>query len=664
MPSAIPSATYRLQLIPTFGFDDAAAAVPYLKALGITHVYASPFLKARSGSTHGYDVVDYNSLNPELGGEAGFRRFRAALDAADMGLILDFVPNHMAVHGCDNPWWLDVLEWGPRSPFAQFFDIDWRALPYRRRACVLVPVLGQPYAEVLRAGKIELRYDRKDGSFSAWYFANRFPIAPECYGEILQTVIMFSSAVDGPGAHRLRELAAASPARSTGQEATFRFKSELAAVRGGETIIRQGLAAYRAAADRADAIRKLHALLERQHYRLAHWRLAATQINYRRFFDITSLAGVTPENPAAFTAIHHLVGRMIAKGEIQGLRLDHIDGLRDPAKYCRDLQQFIAAARPSDRKSFYVIVEKILAEGERLPRFPGVTGTTGYEWLNMISRVLIDARGQAALDRAWRQSSGSDLAFDAILMATKRYVMWNVLASEFSGLCRALAQIGVGQYASRDHGAERLAAALELYVLHFPIYRTYIDAGGAGESDRLIIDETIERARAEWSGPDAVFNLLRDALTLDLAGRRGYGAARVREFARKVQQFTGPMMAKSLEDTAFYRYHRLLALNEVGGDPATWDIPVSDFHDRMADRAVTAPRGLTATTTHDTKRGEDARARLLALSELADDWAEAVPQWKNSMPPPWHHQADRTPQRRRMNTCSTKRCSARGRSKA
>jgi (1->4)-alpha-D-glucan 1-alpha-D-glucosylmutase len=273
-----------------------------------------------------------------------------------------------------------------------------------------------------------------------------------------------------------------------------------------------------------------------------------------------------------------------------------------------------------------VVVEKILADGERLPEFPGVVGTTGYEWLNAISRVLLDERGQSALDRTWRQSSGDERAFDAVLTAAKRHVLRTILASEFAALSRLLARMAAGGYKSRDYGAENLTAALELYILCFPIYRTYIGSAGASARDRRIIDETISRARPLWSGPQTIFDFLRAASTLDLVatGRRGYSIPRVRRFSQKLQQFTGTLMAKSLEDTAFYRYHRMLALNEVGGNPAAWGLSVSDFHDRLIDRAAAAPHGLTTTATHDTKRGEDARARLLALSEIAEDWAQAV----------------------------------------
>jgi (1->4)-alpha-D-glucan 1-alpha-D-glucosylmutase len=632
MPPAIPIATYRLQLTPSFGFDAAAALVPYLKALGISHLYASPFLKARSGSTHGYDVVDHNALNPELGGEDAFQRLREALAQADIGLILDFVPNHMAVLHADSPWWLDVLEWGPKSPYAASFDIDWQTLPGRPRGGVLIPILGRSYGEALESGEIELRYDAAEGSFSVCYGEHRLPIGPNRYGEILQKAVAEAGAGDQPAGRQLIELAARyrGPHNPPRPQAPA-FKAELAAIAGGKDVIERGLRAYRPGSGEPGAVLALHYLLERQHYRLAHWRLAGSEINYRRFFDINELAGLRVEDARTFDAIHGLVRGLIGNSSLQGLRLDHIDGLRDPHQYFRRLQRLIDTQRPPGDEPFYVIVEKILADGERLPRFAGVAGTTGYEWLNIISRVLLDDRGLGALERAWREASGDERAFDAILIEAKRRVIENILASEFTVLVRLLARIAAGHYATRDYPADRLRRAFELFILHFPIYRTYVTPSGPSREDRAVIDAALAKARADWFGPDsAIFDFLRDALTLDLVspGRTGHSIARDRRFAFKVQQFTGPMMAKSLEDTAFYRYHRLLALNEVGGNPAAGGLSVGAFHQRMRERAAKSPHGLTTTATHDTKRGEDARARLIALSELPGEWAHKVEDWR------------------------------------
>src|SRR5215510_10567704 len=629
MPSSVPLATYRLQLTPNFGFDQAAELVPYLKTLGISHLYASPFLKARSGSPHGYDVIDHNSFNPELGGEDAFQRLSDTLAAADIGLILDFVPNHMGVHYADNPWWLDVLEWGPKSPHAASFDIDWQTLPGHPRGGVLIPILGSSYGEALEGGEIELRYDA-EGSFSAWYHEHRLPIGPGRYGEILQKVVAEAGATEEPAGRALIELAARyrGPHNPPRDQAPA-FKAMVASIVDGKEVIERGMRAYRPPGPHA--VLALHYLLERQHYRLAYWRLAGSEINYRRFFDINTLAGLRVEDAGTFQAIHGLVRRLIAKGSLHGLRLDHIDGLRDPHQYFRRLQRLIDLERPPGAGAFYVIVEKILADGERLPRFAGVAGTTGYEWLNVISHLLLDDRGLATLGRTWHDVSGDERSFDAILIEAKRRVITNILASEFTVLTRLLARIAAGHYTTRDYTAERLRAAFGLFILHFPIYRTYVTPSGPSREDRAIIEGALANARADWFGSDlGIFDFLRDALTLDLIapGRAGHSIARDRRFAFKVQQFTGPMMAKSLEDTALYRFHRLLALNEVGGNPAADGLSVASFHERMQERAAKRPHGLTATATHDTKRDEDARARIVALSELADEWTRSVHQWR------------------------------------
>ena len=627
-PKDIPLATYRLQLSKEFGFDEAARLVPYLKSLGISHLYASPFLKARAGSKHGYDVVDHASLNPEFGGDAAFERLSDALRANDMGLILDFVPNHMGIGYADNAWWLDVLEWGRQSSHAHAFDISWDLLPFRHGG-VLLPVLGQPFGEALHKGDIALRYDPREGSFSAWYFEHRFPINPQRYGDMLRTIVAAAAGGDEPAGRALLELAAAySHPRSPSYAQAPELKRKLMEIEGALALIERGLKAYRA--DHDEGRHALHRLLERQHYRLAYWRVAVSGINYRRFFDINDLAGLRVEDARTFRPVHRLVARLIAEGRLQGLRLDHIDGLRDPMQYTRRLGQLGRQAARSPKRKLYVVVEKILGPDEALPRFADVDGTTGYEWLNVISRLLLDERGLPALDRAWQRVTGERRSFGEILEQAKRRVVETILSSEFTVLAQLLARIAAGHYSTRDYTPDRLRAALELYVVAFPIYRTYVTSAGASDSDRAVIGQAIAAARARWPGSDPeIFEFLRDVITLDLLkDSRSYSRPRVRDFAFRLQQFTGPLMAKSLEDTAFYRYHRLIALNEVGGHPDVGGITVSDFHERMRLRAELFPHGMTATATHDTKRGEDARGRILALSELAEEWSEEVLRWR------------------------------------
>lgn len=631
MASPIPSATYRLQFTASFTFDDATAVVPYLKKLGISHVYASPFLKARKGSTHGYDIIDHNEINPELGGADAFERFSAALKAHELGLILDFVPNHMGVHYDDNIWWLDVLEWGQKSPFADTFDIDWDMLPFRKKPGILLPILGTSYGEALSNGDIELRYDEHDGSFSAWYFEHRLPIAPERYSDILRVVAGGSDNSKGT-AIELLELAQrytgpGNPSRTNAPA----LKAAIKSIGGSADLIHQGLEHYRAKQDEPEQIQRLHSLLERQHYRLAHWRLATSEINYRRFFDVNSLAGLRVEDRSVFDRIHGLVGRLIGEDKLQGIRLDHIDGLRDPAQYFQRLRQLIKRVQKPGTPPIYILIEKILGEREKLPRFAGVAGTTGYEWLNDISHVLANKPGLEELGEIWRQTSNISPDFDPVLRSAKRRVLETLLASEFTVLTRLLARIAAGHYSTRDYSEDSLRQAFELFVLHFPVYRTYTTNSGPDEQSRTLIRSVIDEARKDWFGADAgIFDFIRDALTLDLIemDQHSRGAQRIRRFALKAQQFTGPMMAKSLEDTSFYRYHRLLAFNEVGGEPAASATTPAQFHERMIERAREWPHGLTSTATHDTKRGEDARARILALTEMPGDWAAAVGRWK------------------------------------
>ena len=536
------------------------------------------------------------------------------------------------MHFAANPWWLDVLEWGEASPHAASFDIDWDQLPYRARGGVLLPIIGTSYGQALESGDIKLRYDAGEGSFSAWYFEHRLPIAPERYSEILRMIVKEAAAEEGAAGKSLIALAS----RYTGLRHPNRreaptFKAELMSIEGGADIIERGLSGYRAGPDRAAATLALHHLLERQHYRLGHWRLASSEINYRRFFDVNTLAGLRVEDAGTFDAIHTLVKKLISENKLQGLRLDHIDGLRDPAQYFQRLRRLVREAQGKHPQPFYTVIEKILGEDEKLPKFNGVHGTTGYEWMNVMTQVLVDSKGLGALDEVWRQLSNQSPKLEPVLLEAKRRVLETLLASEFTVLSRLLARIASGHYSTRDYSADSLRQALELYVLHFPVYRTYLTSSGPTAHDRALISETIDKARADWfAADDGIFDFLRDALTMDLLkpGRAAHSAPRVRRFALKVQQFTGPLMAKSLEDTAFYRYHRLLALNEVGGDPSAKALPLPAFHALMTTRAREWPHGMTASATHDTKRGEDARMRIMALAEIPGEWTSAVARWK------------------------------------
>ena len=454
--------TYRLQLTKAFGFAQAAAIVPYLETLEITHVYASPFMRARSGSTHGYDVVDHAAFNPELGGEAGFETLSAALKASGLGLILDFVPNHMGVHFADNAWWLDVLEWGPKSRFAKSFDIDWDLLPHRRRPGILLPILGTSYGDALDSGDIKLDYDAQAGTFSAHYFEHRLPIAPPRYSEILRVIIAAAKAEDSTAGRALLELAKAygGPGVPDVRNAP-RLKNALKDITGAEQVIRRGLGAFRSQEGQAQA-HALHILLEHQHYRLSHWKLASSDINYRRFFDVNALAGLRVEDRDTFDRVHALVRRLIETDRIQGLRIDHIDGLHDPVGYLQRLRKLIRDAQGRSPRPFILLIEKILAEHEALDNFEACDGTTGYEWMNLFSRVLLAPEGYEALKDTWRQATNLSPSFEPILLEAKRRVLETLLVSEFTVLTRLLARIAAGHYSTRDYSEDSLRQALAL----------------------------------------------------------------------------------------------------------------------------------------------------------------------------------------------------------
>lgn len=632
MPPSIPTATYRLQFSKSFGFRQAAELVPYLKALGVSHVYASPFLRAREGSTHGYDVVDHNQIDPQFGGDAGFGTFCAALAQADLGLILDFVPNHMGIGRTDNAWWLDILEWGPASPYAGFFDVDWKNAPGRGRPAVTLPILGKPYGQALAGGELKLVYDAERGSFSIWYFEHRLPVRPADYPALLQKVA---------GATDLPELKLSARELRSDRDKADRLKAALAAQPKLAPAINSALAPYDCSAGAA-ACRRLHKLLLRQSYSLAYWRSSGSEINYRRFFDINDLAGLRMEETEVFAATHKLVGDLIHSGKLHGIRLDHVDGLYDPAGYCRVLGEY--AAKCGAPAEFYILIEKILGKDERLPDFPYVAGTTGYEWMNVIARLFVRGEGLIALDRVWRDFTGQVASYHAMEQAAKAEVISSMFAGEFATLVRLLRRVAAGHAGSQDFTTEQLRTALLAYVQALPVYRTYVTAeGGASEQDRAIIEDAVDKARLKARRIEpALFTFLKDLFTLDLLATAGYSRRRASLFVGKLQQFTGPVMAKSLEDTCFYRYFRLIALNEVGGHPDGDGMDAPAFHGAMQQRLEQQPQGLTATATHDTKRGEDARLRLACLSELADEWQAAVRRWHRWN---WHLQTDLTGRR-------------------
>jgi (1->4)-alpha-D-glucan 1-alpha-D-glucosylmutase len=611
-------ATYRLQFNRGFTFRDAIGLVPYLAQLGVSHIYASPIMEARPGSTHGYDIVDHNRLNPEIGSDDDFRTLVDTLHRHGMGLILDIVPNHMGVGGRDNAWWLDVLEWGRESPFAEFFDIHWDGPRPDLGGRVLLPVLGEQYGVVLENGGIELRFDPAEGSFSAWYFEHRFPISPRTYPAILT----------GGGAV-LREFAAhfgslRRGSREAARERAAELKQRLAE-HAQETAIAQAVAAAlkRFAGRKGDpaGFRRLHRLLEAQAYRIADWRVAAEEINYRRFFNINQLAGLRMELPRVFEETHRLVGELIRRGDVEGLRIDHIDGLCDPLDYCERLQ--------NEFGPHYLLVEKILAPYEHLPDWP-IAGTTGYDFINQVLGLFVDPAGERAMTLLYRRIAERGTSFDEVLYASKKRIMQVNLASEMNVLAREFHSMSMQDWRTRDFTLNGMLAALEEVVAGFPVYRTYVSSRGASAEDRRYIEWALAQAKKRWRVNDtSIFDFIRAVLTDHSEDRELHlppeEALRV---AMHFQQVTGPVMAKACEDTAFYRYIRLLALNEVGGDPRRFGISPAAFHHLTQERARTWPRAMVTTATHDTKRGEDARMRLALLSELPREWGRQLVRWR------------------------------------
>lgn len=558
-----PQSTYRLQFHKDFTFRDAVKIIPYLADLGITHVYASPYLAAVAGSTHGYDVIDHNRLNPEIGSEADYEAFIAALKQHGMSHILDMVPNHAGVDTNDNLAWNAVLESGESGPYAHFFDIDWRGSPNPvLRGRVLLPILGEPYAKCLEQGQLKLSPDATGNRIVLRYFNREIPIAPEtCSKESLEHINSHPDLLDD--------------------------------------------------------------LLNRQHYRLAWWRVASEEINYRRFFDITSLAALSMERPEVFEATHKLVFRLLSEGKIAGLRIDHPDGLKNPREYLHRLQQHF------DPAPLYVVVEKILAFGERLPSDWPCNGTSGYDFLAMANELFVDGANEEPFTDLYQKLAGDNEPFDELCYQKKAFILDHSLAGDLDRLTRRLARLARKDRRAHDFTWRSLRRGLREIIAAFPVYRTYIESSEVRPEDLENVGLATTRAiERNPSMPVDLFHFVRDMIL-----------QRPR-FAAKFQQLTAPTMAKGVEDTAFYLYHRLISLNEVGGDPSRFGLRPADLHRYLADRQKHWPYALSALSTHDTKRSEDVRARLNVLSEIPDQWEAHVTRWmerkvdKSSAPSP------------------------------
>jgi (1->4)-alpha-D-glucan 1-alpha-D-glucosylmutase len=681
MPAQPPIATYRVQFNAGFTFKDAERIVPYLASLGIGALYASPIFKAAPGSMHGYDVTDYGSLNPEIGTEEEFRALVAALQRHSLGLTLDFVPNHMGIAGGANAWWLDVLENGQTSAYAQVFDIDWRPLKAELRNKVLIPVLGEHYGVVLERGELTLKYE--NGVFTVWYFDQPLLIAPPSYpfilGHALGTLVdrfepeaiplleyqSILTAFDRlppnderdpdriaerqreqvVAKRRLADLVSATPEIAEALEATLRW--------------------FNGRVDEPDSFDALDALLELQSYRLAFWRTAAEEINYRRFFAINELAAIRQEIPEVFAATHRLLLHLVGEGAITGVRIDHPDGLWDPAGYFAQLQRgaFLARARaivegdpPRTARNLawddfeprlaawwqeqagnmahwplYIVVEKILERGEALPADWAVHGTVGYEFAQAVTGLFVDPSNRKAFDALYaRFTSGEQQSFADIVYESKQLIMRVALASEVNVLARALNRISEQHRRTRDFTLNNLRFAMREIIACFPVYRTYItcDQEKLSDRDRHVIEQAVQTAKRRNPASDpSVFDFVRDVL-LGTSGdvTESQRAERCR-FGMKVQQLTGPVMAKGLEDTAFYIYNRLISLNEVGGDPTNFGLSLTDFHTQNNERLRRWPAAMLTSSTHDTKRSDDVRARIDLLSEIPREWRASINRW-------------------------------------
>jgi (1->4)-alpha-D-glucan 1-alpha-D-glucosylmutase len=622
----VPTASYRLQFNAAFTFRDAAAIVPYLAELGITDVYASPILRARKGSQHGYDVVDAFALNPELGSEEDFNALHETLRAHHLGFLLDVVPNHMAASE-ENAWWMSVLENGPHSRFLHYFDIDWSPVTAHGQTVnkVLLPILGRPYGEALQAQEIRLQFDA-DGFFFR-YYEKRLPLAPQSYAHVLRECV---DALPGEGvAIELRELVESGdnvPNSKFLKETLSRIYAESEEFRSAldATIER-----FNGRAGDADSMNSLDALLDAQWYRLAYWRIASEKINYRRFFDVTDLVGVRVENPEVFEARNRRTLDLIAEGKVTGMRIDHIDGLYDPIGHMRKLQ-----LRLGDR--FYVVVEKILEHGEELPREFPVAGTTGYDFTDSLNALFVDSDGLARLDAFYRAFTGRTESFDDVCYTRKKQVIHELFSGEMRALGKQLSALALADRNARDFAPSELLAALTEITACMRVYRTYVREESVSAEDAGYIREAVgeARRRAGTTIDERLLAFLECVLLVDPPSYSASERERWRAFVMRWQQFTGRVMAKGVEDTAFYNYNRLVSLNEVGGEPGRGAFDgLAEFHARNARQAEAWPHTMNATSTHDTKRSEDVRARIHVLSELAPQWTREVRRWSKMNAP-------------------------------
>ncbi|MDP9185766.1 MAG: malto-oligosyltrehalose synthase [Verrucomicrobiota bacterium] len=647
----IPTCTYRLQFNRWFTFAQAREIVPYLQALGVTDVYASPYFQAGSNSLHGYDITDHNKLNAVIGSQADYDAWVTELHAHGMGQVLDFVPNHMGVAEPGNKWWADVLENGPSSMYAPYFDIDWRPLKSDLRDKVLLPILTDQYGRVLERGELQVRFE--EGAFYLAYQNQKLPIAPGTYRFVLEMALEnlaeykdeefygeFQSILTAleylPRRTETDPEKIAERAREK-EIVKRRLERRCQEAPQVQRAIEKALAQINGRLGDPRSFDRLDELLNAQSYRLAFWRVAAEEINYRRFFDVNDLAAIRMELPEVFDAAHQLVVDLVRTGAVTGLRIDHPDGLYLPKEYLEALQRRCAKVLgiplPKDGRAVYMIAEKILTGAEKLrPDWP-LHGTTGYDFANQVAGVFVDASAEADMTRTFHRFIGHTVHFGHLVYAKKRLVMRLALANEVEVLGNMLDRLSEKNRWYRDFTFEALARAVRETIACFPVYRTYLAPGQpVSDEDRQVIERAIASAkRRNPATEESIFNFLRDILlfrfpeNLDAQAREEH-----MHFVLKFQQFTGPIMAKGLEDTVFYIYNRLAALNEVGGEPQQFGLSVEAFHERNLDRHRNWPATLLATSTHDTKRSEDVRARMVAISEIPELWRRSLQRWRTA----------------------------------
>lgn len=622
-----PGATYRLQLHAGYGFAAARELVDYLSALGVTDLYLSPVLTTRPGSSHGYDVTDPTRINPALGGEEEFVRLVRALQEKEMGLLLDIVPNHMAATYA-NPWWRDVLEKGPASPYASYFDINWHPPRPEMAGQILVPVLGRPYGRVLEDGELALGLDA--AGFSISYYAHRLPLRPASCYRILANQREALARDLGPHHPAVRELTALvealaeiSPADAEGSS---RWKARLWQLAQTypeiKTSLDVTLRRYNGRQGDPKSFDLLDALVAEQHWRPAWWRAASQEINYRRFFDISDLVALRMEEEPVFTAVHQKILELARAGLVTGLRVDHIDGLDDPQAYLSRLQESLGG-------NFYVVVEKILGGEEELPPTWPVAGTTGYDFLHLVNSLLVNPQGMEILAAFYHQVTNDQAGFDEVVYQQKRRVIAELFAGEFYSLACQLGRLAAADRHGRDLTLADLEEALVEVTAGLPVYRTYIRSLLVPEPDRGYIERAFTATAPRPPGGNPARDFLRRVLQLDFPPY--LDPAQQKEwlrFVKRWQQFTGAVMAKGLEDTALYRYNQLISLNEVGSRPGRMAFSLEQFHRANMARQEYWPHTLNATSTHDTKRSEDVRASINVLSEIPDLWAAALQRWR------------------------------------